>query len=106
MVEKVGARKKLEFDLNRLDFSNLDSAFEALKTFVDHCKEVSDEYASTNEEVGGLLGGEGVGELPSSVTPSQIRTNSEFGKAATSQEKLRSVEKKNYLTQQGLFRFN
>ena len=102
MVEKVGARKKLEFDLNHLDFSNLDSAFEALKTFVDHCKEVSDEYASTNEE----MGGETVGELPSSVTPRQIRTNSEFVKVNTAHEKLRSVEKKNYLTQQGLFRFN
>lgn len=103
----MGARKKLEFDLNSLDFRNLDSAFEALKTFVDHCKEVSDEYASNNEAD---TGDEKVAELPLSVTPSQIQTNSEFGKLKSNSklqhEKLRSVEQKNYLTQQGLFRFN
>ncbi len=41
--EKVKERREqLKFKLDNLDFSNLDSAFDALKSFVDHCKDVSD----------------------------------------------------------------
>ena len=43
-------RRKLEFELDKLDFHNLDSAFSALQSYVDHCKEASDEYTSNNDE--------------------------------------------------------
>ena len=43
-------RKKLKFELDGLDFSNLDSAFDALKTFVEHCKDVSDQYTLEDED--------------------------------------------------------
>ena len=41
-------KEKMKFNLDKIDFSDLDSAFVALKTFVDHCKDASDRYTSAS----------------------------------------------------------
>ena len=49
-MSKVSSKNKqsINFNLDKLDFSDLDSAFIALKSFVDHCKDASDRYTTTS----------------------------------------------------------